>query len=31
MSYFASGVPGGQEPWQEEYTQRLNQIGRAHV
>ena len=25
MSYFASGVPGDQEPWQEEYTQRLNQ------
>jgi MFS transporter, DHA2 family, multidrug resistance protein len=25
MSYFASGVPGGLEPWEEEYAQRLNQ------
>ena len=25
MSYFASGVPGGFEPWEEEYAQRLNQ------
>src|SRR5580658_7767020 len=25
MSYFASDVPGGLEPWEEEYAQRLNQ------
>jgi DHA2 family multidrug resistance protein len=25
MSYFASGVPGGLEPWEEEYSQHLNQ------
>jgi DHA2 family multidrug resistance protein len=24
MSYFASGVPGGREPWEEEYAQRLS-------
>jgi len=24
MSYFASGIPGGREPWEEEYAQRLS-------